>query len=98
MTTTVELTAAGDLRMPAALAERYFRHGTLVALREGSELWLLPTNGPAAGGLLLKWRTATGERSLLVRDSLGATFSPGQRPATWDDSQGALRISLEGPP
>lgn len=96
--TTVELTAEGNLRMPPEVAERYFPHGVLVPLRKGGELWLLPTRGAAAGGLLLKQRNSAGERSVLVRESLGDEFSPGPRPARWDDAQGALRVHLEAPP
>lgn len=91
----VELTADGDLRMPPSVAEQYFPHGALVPLREESELLLLPIRGAAAGGLLLKQRTAVGGRSVLVRESLGTEFSPGRRPAIWDESRGALRVSLE---
>lgn len=94
MTTSVELTADGNLRMSAALAERHFPHGVLVPLRKGRELWLLPTRGAAAGGLLLKVRNAAGERSVLVRESLGEELTPGPRPAFWDDFQGALRIVI----
>lgn len=95
MTARVELTAAGDLRMSAAVAERFFPNGSLVALRKGAELWLLPTRGAGAGGLLLKVRNAAGDRSVLVRESLGEEFSSGPRDADWDESQGALRVLLE---
>jgi hypothetical protein len=98
LTASIELTADGSLRMSAELADRYFPHGVLVPLRKGRELWLLPTRGAAAGGLLLKVRTAAGERSVLVRESLGGECSPGPRPARWDESQGALRVYLDGPP
>ena len=98
MTATVELTADGSLRMPPEVAERFFPHGVLVPLRKGSELWLLPTRGAAAGGLLLKQRNAAGERSVLIRESLGGEVSPGPRPARWDDAQGALRVLVEVPP
>ncbi|QJW94964.1 hydrogenase maturation protease [Frigoriglobus tundricola] len=98
MTVAVELTAGGDLRMSAAVAERFFPNGVLVPLRRGPELWLLPTRGAAAGGLLLKQRNAAGDRSVLVRESLGEEFSPGPREAAWDESQGALRVLLEALP
>lgn len=98
MTARVDLTADGYLRMPPEVADRWFPNGVLVPLRKGSELWLLPTRGAAAGGLLLKQRNAAGERSVLVRESLGEEFSPGPREAAWDESQGALRVLLEAPP
>ncbi|MCS6865896.1 MAG: hypothetical protein RMJ56_05110 [Gemmataceae bacterium] len=93
----VEFTADGYVRMPPEVAERYFPQGVLVALCTAGELWLLPTRGPAVGGLFLKQRNAAGERSVLVREVMGANVAPGPRPARWDEQQGALRIALDAP-
>lgn len=91
----IELTADGYVRIPASIAERYFPQGVVVALRKARELWLLPTQGPAVGGLLLKQRNAAGERSVLVREAIGENVVPGRRSARWDEQHGALRIGLE---
>jgi hypothetical protein len=64
------------------------------ALRRGPELWLLPTRGAAAGGLILKQRNLRGDRSVLVRETLDDVVPQGTRPAFWDDANGALRVAL----
>lgn len=91
---SVELTENGYLHLSADLARRYFPNDALVALVRDGELWLLPTRGPAAGGLLLKQRNRQGDRSVLIRDVLPPDTSPGWRAAHWDDERGALRVAL----
>ncbi len=93
-TLQVELTSRGYLHLPADLAGRYFPHDVLVALARGPELWLLPTRGAAAGGLLLKQRNLHGDRSVLIWELLPAGTPPGPRPAFWDERSGALRVAL----
>jgi hypothetical protein len=90
----VELTAQGYLHLPAELARRYFPNDLLVALPRGGELWLLPTRGAAAGGLLLKQRNARGDRSVLIWELLPPGTPPGPRPAHWDEHDRALRVAL----
>ena len=92
----VSLTAQGYLQLPAELARQHFPSDLLVALARGPELWLLPTRGPGAGGLLLKQRNAAGDRSVLVADLLPPGTPPGERPAFWDARSGALRVALSG--
>lgn len=99
MTVVVEFTADGNLRLTAEVARRYFPTDSLVAVPRGSELWLFPLTGPEGGGLLLKQRNARGDRSALVREALEAGaplgMAPvGERPATWDEGGGALRVAL----
>ncbi len=87
----------GYLRIPADIASRYFSGGSLVAQRRGPELWLLPLRGAEAGGLLLKQRNASGERSVLLWEQLPANVPPGEWPAFWDEAQSALRVAWERP-
>lgn len=93
---SVELTENGYLHLPADLAQRYFPNDALVAMVRDGELWLLPTRGPAAGGLFLKQRNRQGDRSVLMRDVLPPGTLPGWRTAHWDEERGALRVVLEG--
>ena len=90
----LELTESGYLYIPAALAQEYFPQDVLVVLPRGKELWLLPTRGPEAGGLLLKQRNLKGDRSVLVWELIPEETSPGLKQAFWDDRQGALRMAL----
>jgi hydrogenase maturation protease len=90
----VQFTAAGYLVLDADVAKTYFPGDVLVALRRGPELWLLPTRGAAAGGLILKQRNAQRDRSVLVRETLNDEVHEGVRDAFWDDSNGALRVAL----
>lgn len=95
----VELTSDGYLRLSAALAEQFFPHGVLVPLLKPGELWLLPTRGAAAGGLLLKVRNPAGDRAVLVRELLDESSDgtlPGPLSAYWDQQTGALRVRLGG--
>ncbi len=94
MTATVEFTAAGDLRLSAEVAERYFPSDSLVAVLRAHELWLMPLVGPEGGGLLLKQRNARGDRSALVWESLPPEPPVGERAAVWDDRNGALRVDV----
>jgi hydrogenase maturation protease len=93
---SVEFTADGSLRLDAAIAAAYFPADALVAVPRGDELWLLPLVGPESGGLLLKQRNARGDRSTLIWEALQAADRQpvGERPAVWDESSGALRVSL----
>ena len=94
MSCMVEFTQSGDLRLEAETASRYFPADALVAMQRGNELWLLPLTGPEGGGLLLKQRNAKGDRSTLIWEALSSDPPVGQRPAMWDDSNGALRVAL----
>jgi hypothetical protein len=93
---SVELTEKGYLHLSADLAQRYFPNDALVAMVRDGELWLLPTRGPAAGGLMLKQRNRQGDRSVLIWEVLPPGTSPGWRMAHWDEERGMLRVMLEG--
>ena len=95
MSTTVEITDDGNLRMTAEVAEKFFPSDSLVAVLRGTELWLMPLVGPEGGGLLLKQRNARGDRSTLIWEALPPDNPPsGERPAIWDEQQGALRVDV----
>jgi hypothetical protein len=91
----VVITEHGYLQIPAELAGRYFPNDVLVALVRDAELWLLPTRGAMAGGLLLKQRNRQGDRSVLIWEVLPANTPGGLRNAFWDVQNGALRVVLE---
>jgi hydrogenase maturation protease len=93
---TVEFTDDGYLRMGAAVARAHFPSDALVVLDRDGEVWLLPLRGAASGGLILKQRTAAGDRSVLVREALRDDLPVGRRRGRWDAAQGALRISRDG--
>lgn len=93
---SVEFTDDGSLRLSAELAQTYFPSDALVAVPQGEELWLMPLVGPEGGGLLLKQRNRRGDRSTLIWEAVQQSTEPpvGERPARWDDRNGALRVSL----
>jgi hydrogenase maturation protease len=93
----VEFTSDGYLRLSAEIAHRYFPSDGLVAIVRGKEMWLMPTHGNAAGGLLLKQRNARGDKTVLVWEELHAHPVTGHRIAFWDEAQGALRVALDVP-
>ncbi len=91
----VDFTPDGYLRLGTDLARLRFSSDAAVALLRDEELLLIPLRGPESGGLVLKQRTAAGDRSLLVREVLNGREPFGRRRAVWDEAQGALRIRLE---
>ena len=91
---SVELTDQGYLHLAAELAQRYFPNDVLIALLRPPELWLMPTQGAQAGGLLLKQRNRQGDRSVLIWEVLPPNTPPGQREAFWDEARGTLRVAL----
>lgn len=90
----VWFTEFGDLRLGADVASRFFPGDALAALRRDDQLWLYPLVGPQGGGLLLKQRTAAGERSALVAEALGEARPVGRREAVWNEEGGVLQIDL----
>lgn len=91
---TCELTAGGDLRLSAALTERYFPAGVCVAQMAGDDLVLLPLHGAGNGGLMFKRRNLAGDRSLLVSEVLGFRPRAGRFPVNWHEARGALVVAL----
>ncbi len=92
--TQVEVTEDGNLRLDAAVAQRFFPADALVAVPRGRELWLMPLTGPEGGGLLLKQRNSAGDRSTLIWEALPPKSPTGRRNAVWDAASGALRVDL----
>ncbi len=91
---SIEITPQGSLRLDADVARRLFPTDSLVALVRGPELWLLPTRGSSAGGLLLKQRNPRGDRSVLLQGCVDAALPDGRHDAFWDPGNGALRVAL----
>jgi tetratricopeptide (TPR) repeat protein len=90
----VEITSDGYLRLTRAVAGRFFPGDTLVAVREGDGLLLLPTRGSAGGGLILKQRNHEGDRSVLVAEALAFQMSAGRHAAQWDEHVAGLRVAV----
>ncbi len=90
----VEFTDDGYLRISAETAAAFFPSDALVAVPRGAELWLMPLIGPEGGGLLLKQRNVRGDRSTLIWEALPSDPPTGERPAVWDDQNGALRVAI----
>lgn len=99
MQPTVELAynASGYLLIAAQAARQFFPTDTLVLAVRGDELWLLPTRGAAAGGLFLKQRNSSGDRSVLAAPFLPEETPPGTWLAFWDEREGALRAAFRLP-
>ena len=93
----IDYNEQGYIVLPAQVAARYFPNDVLVVMVKGDELWMLPTRGPVAGGLLLKQRNAAGERSLLAAPYLPEGTEAGSWLAFWDDRAGALRAAFRMP-
>lgn len=90
----IELTPDGHLRLHAADAARCFPGDALVAFHRDGELALLPTRGSAGGGLILKQRSASGDRSVLLAEALGFRRLAGRFAGVWDERAGGLRVPL----
>jgi hypothetical protein len=88
----VELTGNGYLRISQAIAAKYFPNDVLLALCRQDTLLLLPTRGPAAGGMILKQRNPQGERSLLISEVFDFRVQAGVYEALWDDSIGGVKV------
>lgn len=94
---TVELTAAGYLHVPAALASRYFPGDVLLArLDTGPQraLVLVPVRSAEHGGMVLKQANAAGDRSVLVHEVMGFAPEAGTFGVRWDETRGALLVLL----
>lgn len=94
----VEVTETGHLRIPAALAARYFPSDacSLILSEDGdrAELLMVPLQSPANGGQLLKQRTSAGDRALLVRETLADDLPVGEHRIRWDAARGAVVVDL----
>lgn len=93
----IEYTASGYLILPAETARTYFPGDVLLFMVKGDELWILPTRGAAAGGLLMKQRNAAGDRSVLASPYLPDETPAGRWLAFWDERNGAMRVAFRAP-
>ena len=90
---------SGSVYLDAAVADRYFGgvDAVVMLIREG-ELHILPVHQMAAGGCLLKWRNAAGDRVASAPDVFGAkgleTWCADGLEAVWSAEKGALIIAL----
>ncbi len=90
----VEITEAGYLHLPAALAAQRFPADVCLARLTGDDLVLVPLIGAEHGGLVLKQYTGAGDRSLLISEVCAFAPVAGTFPVVWDDERGALRVLL----
>ena len=90
----LEISSDGYLHLNCDAARKYFPEDVLVPLWRTGTILLLPTRGPAAGGLMLKQRNPAGDRCLLISEVLNFQYQPGVYQATWDDQMGALKLEL----
>ncbi|MBK6885322.1 MAG: hydrogenase maturation protease [Tetrasphaera sp.] len=94
---SVEITDTGNLRIDAALAQRYFPAHVCGLKREGDVLVMIPLASQANGGALLKQRTPSGDRALLVREVLDDDLPVGRHTVTWDERRAVLLVDLAPP-
>lgn len=88
------LSANGYLQIDAKTSESFFPDDHLVAFFRNGCLTLLPTRGPAAGGLLLKRRNPRGDRSLLLSEVFHFAMPVGTFPAYWNPRLCGLEVRL----
>ena len=91
---TIEFTKEGYMRLSKEDAERFFPDDSLVALWREGQLYLLPTRGSAAGGLMLKHRNTHGDRSLLVSEVFQFQIPAGSFNACWSEQYGGLHVQF----
>ncbi|MEM9825049.1 MAG: hypothetical protein AAF958_00590 [Planctomycetota bacterium] len=96
-TVCLELTEHRYLRIPAAIAERFFPGGVFVPIVRPSGLHLIPTRGAAAGGLILKQRNLAGDRVVLLDEVIRENqldLAAGAIEATPNSVHGGLTIQI----
>lgn len=91
----LEINNQGYLVVPKTLAEQLFPEDVCVTLWREPELWVLPIRSANSGGLLMKQRNSSGDRSVLIWENLPPDWQSGFFSAFWDGSNGALRIALQ---
>ncbi len=92
-----EITADGSLHLDADVAARFFPADSLAARCDGDDLVLYPLRSTAAGGLLLKQRTAAGDRATLIHqvfDDAQRALPVGRFPLRWDDDSKTARLRV----
>lgn len=89
-----QITETGYLQIPKEIAEKYFTTGAVIAIIREQHLLVMPVNYVGAGGLILKYRNAKGDRSVFISEILPDDVDYGPRFVTWDEEVLALRIPL----
>lgn len=88
------LTGDGYMHLLHDDAEHFFPEDTLLTILKNQSLFLLPTRGAAAGGLMLKRRNLAGDRSLLVSEVFEFEIPAGTYTATWNETVGGLEVAM----
>ena len=91
----LEITERGYLVVPAEIAGRLFPEDACVAMAKEDKLWVMPINGSASGGLMMKQRNLAGDKSVLVWEAIMDDYSSGMFPAAWDENEGALKVDYK---
>lgn len=84
----------GYLHIPSEIAEKYFKTGAVIVVLQGEHLLVMPVSYVGAGGLILKYRNAKGDRSVFVAEFLPDDVKFGTKKVVWDDEAFALRVPL----
>ncbi|OPX07345.1 hydrogenase maturation protease [Gordonia sp. i37] len=93
----VEFTDGGSLLVDADVAARYFPTDSIAARCDGDDLLIYPLRSTSAGGLLLKQRSAGGDRATVVRqvfDDAGRTAPVGRFVLRWDADHHVARVRI----
>ena len=92
---TVEITADGYLRLPVDLARAHFPEDRCAGLRQDEATFILmPVSPIAPNALILKQRTLSGERSVLIREVCGDDYPVGRIEAQWLGGRRRLVVPL----
>lgn len=89
-----QITETGYLHIPAEEANKHFNTGAIIVQVKQDHLILMPTSYVGAGGLILKYRNAKGDRTVFIDEILPDDVHYGPRKAEWDEELLAYRVSL----
>ncbi len=89
-----QITENGYLYIPVEIARQYFTTDAVIVVLRGKDLLVMPVKYVGAGGLILKYRNAKGDRSVLISEFLPDDVDYGPRNVKWDEEALALRIPL----
>lgn len=89
---TALITADGYLRLPGPFCRDHFPSDRCAALRRGGTFMLMPATVYAPAALIMKQRTAAGERSTLIREVWGDDHPVGEVTAIWQPARRRLII------
>jgi len=89
-----QITETGYLHIPAKEASEHFNTGAIIVQVKDNHLILMPTSYVGAGGLILKYRNAKGDRTVFIHEILPDDVHFGPRRAEWDEELLAYRVPL----